>query len=228
MNPKCILGKAINHGSEKGLGFDAFSGCPEQGLYALCDGANSCPDSGQAALWLCHQITHTPMPEGKPLNFEPLVRDLHEDMLLSFPNTAATLVGLHVAPWGLRLVSVGDSDLTLYKRRWRGWGSWQKNCTMPKDLDTDGNPSQLIASEVLDTVHQLDFPAQGTWLALMMSDGPARVLPTSSLQKTLQKISHQTPSTEDLDYLCRALADEALSSGCQDDVSVAMLWIRYG
>ena len=125
-------------------------------------------------------------------------------------------------------LSVGDSDLTLYKRRWGGWGSWQKNCTMPKDLDTDGNPSQLIASEVLDTVHQLDLPAQGTWLALMMSDGPARVLPTSSLQKTLQKISHQTPSSEDLDYLCRALADEALSSGCQDDVSVAMLWIQYG
>jgi hypothetical protein len=194
MNPKCILGKAINHGPEKGLGFDAFGACPEQGLYALCDGANSCPDSGQAALWLCHQITHTPMHEDKPLNFEPLVRDLHEDMLLSFPNTAATLVGLHVAPWGMRLVSVGDSDLTLFKRRWRGWGSWQKNCTMPKDLDTDGNPSQLIAS----------------------------------LQKTLQKISHQTPSSEDLDYLCRALADEALSSGCQDDVSVAMLWIRYG
>ena len=228
MTPKCIFGKAINHGPDKGLGFDAFNACPDHGLYALSDGANSCPDSGQAALWLCHQITQATVSEGKSLNFEPLVRDLHKVMLLSFPNTAATLVGLHVAPCGLRLVSVGDSDLTLYKRRWLGWGPWQKHCAMPKDLDSDGNPSQLIASEVLDTVHQLDLPAQGTWLALMMSDGPARVLPASSLQKTLQKISRQTPSCEDLDYLCQSLANEALSSGCGDDVSVAMLWIRYG
>jgi serine/threonine protein phosphatase PrpC len=222
------LGKAINHGPDKGLGFDAFSANPEQGLYALCDGANSCPDSGQAALWLCQQITHAQVPEDRPLNFEPLVHDLHEHMLTSFSNTAATLVGLHVAPWGLRLVSVGDSELTLYKRRWWGWGPWQKNCTMPKDLDANGHPRQLIASEVFDTVHQLELPAQGTWLALMMSDGPARVLPASSVQKTLQKISHQTPSSEDLNYLCETLAHEALSSGCQDDVSVAMLWIRYG
>lgn len=228
MTPTCILGKAINHGPDNGLGFDAFSACPEEGLYALCDGANSCPDSGQAALWLCQQITDAQVPKDQHLNFEPLVRDLHEHMLVSFPNTAATLVGLHVAPWGLRLVSVGDSELTVYKRGWWGRGPWQKNRTMPKDLDTDGHPRQLIASDVLDTVHQLDLPAQGTWLALMMSDGPARVLTASVLQKTLQKISQRTPSSEDLDYLCQTLANEALSSGCQDDVSVAMLWIQYG
>lgn len=227
MNPRCILGKAINCGPYNGLGFDAFSASPEQGLYALCDGANSCPDSGRAALWLCTNITHAQAPEDQRLNFEPLVRDLHEHMLTSFPNTAATLVGLHVSRSGLRLVSVGDSELTLYKRALLGWGPWRKNCTMPKDLDEHGNPRQLIASEVLDTVHQLDLPAQGTWVALMMSDGPARVLSASSLQKTLQKISHQTPSPEDLDYLCQALATEALSSGCQDDVSVAMMWVRY-
>ena len=228
MTPMCILGTAINFGPSDGLGFDAFSACPEQGLYALCDGANSCPDSGQAALWLSKQITQAQVHGDQPLNFEPLVFDLHQDMLQSFPNTAATLVGLHVAPRMIRLVSVGDSELTLYQRSWWGWGPWQKRCTMPKDLDATGNPRQLIASEVLDAVHQHDLPAQGAWLALLMSDGPARVLPISSLNKTLHKVSKQIPSPEDLSYLCQTLAQEALSSGCQDDISVAMVWFRDG
>jgi hypothetical protein len=228
MNPQCILGKAINHGPVNGLWFDAFSARPAQGLYALCDGANSCTDSGRAALWLCQQITDAKVPEARPLDFEPLVRSLHEDMLVSFPDTAATLVGMHITPLGLRLVSVGDSELALYERCCWGWGPWQLACIMPKDLDAHGHPSQLIASEVLDTVHQSDFKARGTWLALMMSDGPARVLPSASVKKMLGKITRQTPTSEDLDYFCQTLANEALASGCQDDVSIAMLWVRFG
>ena len=99
---------------------------------------------------------------------------------------------------------------------------------MPKDLDADGHPSQMIASEVLNKVHQLDIPAQRTLLALMMSDGPARVLSEADIDKVIQKINRQTPTSDDLNYFCQSLANQALAFGCEDDVSVVLIWIRYG
>jgi serine/threonine protein phosphatase PrpC len=225
MTMLCVWGQAINHGPLDGLGFDAFCANASTGLFALSDGANSCPDSGKAAKWLCEQITQTPLDEPPPLNFEPVVRGLHLDMLQRFPNTAATLVGLHLAPQGLRLVSVGDSELSVFERRW--WGRWVKRHTMPKDLDAQGNPSQMLASEVLDTVHQHDMFKKKVLLALMLSDGPARVLLESSVQLAIEKISHKPPTSDDLNYLCQNLANEALAMGCHDDVSVALIWIRY-
>jgi serine/threonine protein phosphatase PrpC len=226
MTVQCIWGQAINQGPPDGLGFDAFCANPEAGVFALSDGANSCPDSGKAAQWLCAQITQAPQPPQDPLDFEPVVKALHHDMLQRFPDTAATLVGVYLGSGGLRLVSVGDSEVSVFERRW--WGRWAKRHTMPKDLDGQGHPSQLLASEVLDTVHQHDIPKQKVLLTLMMSDGPARVLPESSVLRTIEKLSHQTPSRGDLNYLCENLANEALALGCHDDVSVVLMWIRYG
>lgn len=225
MTAHCVWGQAINHGPLDGLGFDAFCANPDTGVFALSDGANSCPDSGKAAKWLCEHITQPPEPEQDTLNFEPLVRGLHQDMLQRFPDTAATLIGLHLTPWGLRLVSVGDSELTVFERRL--WGRWDKRHTMPKDLDDLGHPSQLLASEVLNTVHQHDIPRKKALLVLMMSDGPARILSESSVLRAIDKLSQQTPSSDDLNYLCENLADEALALGCHDDVSVVLIWIRY-
>jgi len=228
MTPLCVSGQAINHGPRGDGGFDAFQAQANQGLYALCDGANSCPDSGKAAVWLAQRITQTPRMESHGfVDFRARVVELHEQMLTEFPETASTLIGLHVRPHGLRLVSVGDSQLTLYQHK--GWTrkSWKKVHTMPQDIDVNGHPSQLIASEVLNTVHQHDFPSTSTWLAVMMSDGPAKLLSDACVEAALRRIGQDTPSAEDLDYLCESLADEALSLGCRDDVSIALVWIRY-
>jgi len=228
MNPHCVFGQAINHGHRGKGGFDAFQAQPAQGLYALCDGANSCLDSGRAAAWLAENITHTPEPDRQVfIDFRSRVFELHGQMLSIFPETASTLIGLHVRPQGLRLVSVGDSQLTLYQpNRWTR-KSWKKAHTMPQDIDANGHPSQLIASEVLNTVHQHDIQATSTWLAVLMSDGPAKLLSEVSIEHALLRIGHDSPSSNDLDYLCQSLADEALTLGCRDDVSLAMVWIRY-
>jgi serine/threonine protein phosphatase PrpC len=61
----------------------------------------------------------------------------------------------------------------------------------------------------------------------MMSDGPARILSESSVLRAIDKLSQQTPSSDDLNYLCENLANEALALGCHDDVSVVLIWIRY-
>jgi serine/threonine protein phosphatase PrpC len=227
MTPRCVFGQAINHGAEGSAGFDAFSAHAPSGLFALCDGANSCADSGRAAAWLAQQITQTPVDDGEFINFRARVVELHQQMLSDFPETASTLIGLHVRPQGLRLVSVGDSQLTLYKpKRWRR-GAWGKVHAMPQDIDADGHPSQLIASEVLNTVHQHDVPVASAWLVVMMSDGPARLLSDVSIDEALMRIGQLTPSPEDLDYLCQSLAHEALSLGCRDDISIALVWVRY-
>ena len=227
MTPRCVFGQAINHGAEGSAGFDAFSADAPSGLFALCDGANSCADSGRAAAWLAQQLTQTPVDDGEFINFRARVVELHLQMLSDFPETASTLIGLHIRPQGLRLVSVGDSQLTLYKhKRWTR-GAWGKVHTMPQDIDADGHPSQLIASEVLNTVHQHDIPVASAWLVVMMSDGPARLLSDVSIDNALMRIGQLTPSPQDLDYLCQSLAHEALSLGCRDDISIALVWVRY-
>lgn len=228
MIPHCVFGQAINHGPGGEGGFDAFQAQPSQGLYALCDGANSCLGSGRAAVWLAEQITQTAETAGHVfIDSRARVVELHEQMLTQFPVTASTLIGLHVRPLGLRLFSVGDSQLTLYQpHRWSR-KSWKKIHTMPLDIDENGHPSQLIASEILHTVHQQDFPPAPTWLAVLMSDGPAKYLSDATIETALLRIGHNTPSANDLDYLCQSLADEALAAGCRDDVSLALVWIRY-
>lgn len=227
MTHRCVFGQAINHGSEGSAGFDAFSSHVPNGLFALCDGANSCSDSGRAAAWLAQQITQTPVNDREFINFQSRVVELHQQMLSDFPETASTLIGLHVKPQGLRLVSVGDSQLTLYKhKRWTR-RAWRKVHAMPQDIDANGHPSQLIASEVLNTVHQHDVPVAPAWLVVMMSDGPARLLSDVSIDNALTRIGELTPSSEDLNYLCQCLANEALSLGCRDDISIVLVWVRY-
>lgn len=227
MNPQTVLGQCINQRRDGVLGFDAFAANPAQGLFALCDGANSCPGSGQAALWLSEQLVDAQRCGSAWAEFESHVFQLHRDMLERFVETASTALWCRVTAQGLRLASVGDSSLRVYRRAWAGWGSWQAICTMPRDLDAQGNPRQLIGSEVLDTVHQQDLPARGPLLTLMMSDGPANSLSEGAVQGVLHSLKKQAPSAHDLDYLCRQLVDEALNLGCQDDASVAMVWTQW-
>jgi serine/threonine protein phosphatase PrpC len=227
VKPQTVLGQCINQRRDGVLGFDAFAANQAQGLFALCDGANSCPDSGQAAQWLSQQLVDTERCGSARAKFESHVFQLHRDMLERFPETASTAVWSRVTPQGLTLSSVGDSSLRVYRRSWAGWGKWQVICAMPRDLDNLGNPRQLIGSEVLDTVHHLALPARGTLLTLMMSDGPANILSDGMVQEVLRSLKRQAPSAHDLDYLCRQLVEEALNLGCQDDASAAMVWTQW-
>jgi serine/threonine protein phosphatase PrpC len=222
-----VLGQCINQRRDGVAGFDAFAANPAQGLFALCDGANSCPDSGQAALWLSQQLVYgTPCGEAWA-EFESHIFQLHREMLERFPETASTAVWARVSPHGLALSSVGDSSLRVYRRSWAGWGPWQAICAMPRDIDAQGNPRQLIGSEVLDTVHHQTLPARDTLLTLMMSDGPANILSDDMVEGVLRTLKRQAPSAHDLDYLCRKLVEEALNLGCQDDASAAMVWAQW-
>ncbi len=222
-----VCGRCINHGPSDRLGFDAYAGSPERGVFVLCDGANSCPDSGQAALWLSQALASDPRLEEERPGFECSLRHLHLEMIERFPMTAATVLAVQAGGYGLRLASVGDSRLVLLARRWGGWGSWRQIHEMPRDIDARGHPTQLVGSEVLDVIHQAQFPPRGRCLAVMMTDGLADCLTDQELLQTVSALGRHQPSSGDLDYLCQTLAALALDRGCQDDLSAVMVYSSF-
>ena len=104
----------LNFNAKPHKGFDAFGVNEEDSVYALCDGANSCPDSGKAARWLCEQMV------ANIQDIEHQVFVKHQEMLAQFPETASTLVRLQIAQQQLHMASLGDSYLTVFRKSWHG------------------------------------------------------------------------------------------------------------
>lgn len=224
MSPRVALGQCINQGPPGHQGFDAFAAHPPQGLFSLADGANSCLLSGEAARWLVEQMSLPGVPR-EASSLARHVEALHQQMLARFAESATTLLHVQLSPNGARLASVGDSMLHVLERRW--WGAWRLAWSMPRDVDAQGHPSQLLGSEVLKEVHLRELGARGPLLLVMMSDGPGHVLGPAQLASSLSCLGRQMPSNADLDYLCQTLVSQALAQGCTDDASVALIWVDW-
>jgi serine/threonine protein phosphatase PrpC len=211
---------ALNFNAQPDKGFDAFGVNEDASVYALCDGANSCPDSGRAARWLCMQMVLSV----KDIHQHVFVA--HQEMLDQFPETASTMVRVQASQNQLDLASLGDSYLTVYRKSWLGYGRWSCVHDMPRDLDAYGHPSQLIGSEVCETLHTATLPMDGIYCIVMMSDGPGLVLPSTYIAQRLSVLGQKCPSEQDLHYLCASLAQDAQQRGCQDDTSIALIWLQ--
>jgi hypothetical protein len=225
--PTIVAGSCINQGLPGSLGFDAFAGDSRRGVFVMCDGANSCPDSGQAAQWLAEALAFDARVSESGLGFDPSIRALHLEMLDRFPQTAATVLALRVNHEGLTLASVGDSRMTVLKPSWGGWGPWRLAWHMPQDINAQGHPSQLVGSEVLDQVHLRHVAAKGRCLVALMTDGAAHAIDERELCNLLQPLGRQMPSADDLNYWCETMAHQALAQGCLDDISVALVMVRF-
>lgn len=218
MTAKPVHAAVVNFNAQLNKGFDAVCFNQDASVYAMCDGANSCPDSGIAARWLCEQMAA----DIQDIQQQVFVK--HQEMLKQFPDTASTLIRLQIAKQQLHMISLGDSFLTVYRKSWHGFGKWICVHEMPRDLDADGHPSQLLGSEVCEKLHTATFPMSGIYCLAMMSDGPGLVLPTSYVAHRLSVLGKTQPSAQDLNYLCVSLAQDAQQRGCQDDTSVALIW----
>lgn len=210
-------------------GFDSFSSNEKTFSFALCDGANSCVGSGDAAKWLSafmvDQLHETEIFELKELS--KLFFSAHHEVKRSFPETGSTLVYLSALPDRLVLASIGDSYLQVFHpNRWK-FGRWDLFHDMPRDLDHLGNPTQLVGSEVCHTLNISEIKTNGIYCVVMMSDGPGLLLDESYILKRLNIIGRVKPSKEDLYYLSFSMAQEALTRGCRDDTSVAVIWLKY-
>jgi hypothetical protein len=215
-------GLALNVQSHPSKGFDAFAFNAQTNAYVLCDGANSCPNSGHAARWLCNTSAKW---DGQEIQLALFAT--HQAMLEAFPDTASTILHVCADKNGLHLASLGDSFLHVFQRTWFGLGSWKCVHTMPRDLDAHGHPSQLVGSEVCHTLHRCSLPAQGTYCVAMLSDGPGLMMPPEWIAQRLTTLGSKLPSKFDLDYLCDSMAHHALEQGCLDDTSVALIWLQY-
>jgi len=230
---QCVHAIALNVKGQALKGFDAFSANLETREFALCDGANSCAGSGEAARWLCHQMVNpdNSRPNGTidtPLALQDRLFVAHQSMLSKHPETGSTLVYLSVdSNNGLTMASLGDSFLRVYRPTWGGFGKWTMVQEMTRDLDANGHPSQMVGSEVCNTLHISQLPAKGTYCVVMMSDGPGLLMNPTFVATRLSTMGSRQPSESDLQYLCVSMAEHALNRGCLDDTSVAMVWVKF-
>jgi serine phosphatase RsbU (regulator of sigma subunit) len=97
---------------------------------------------------------------------------------------------------------------------------------MPLDIDPNGNPTQLIGSEVCEKVHVRHLKVEAKWLLVFMTDGAAEFIHSAALDASLATLGRQQPSSDDLEYLCKDLSRQAINAGCRDDVSIAMVWVQ--
>ena len=220
MTTMLVHAAVVNFNAQPHKGFDAFGVNQDASVYALCDGANSCPDSGIAARWLCEQMV------ADTQDIQQQVFAIHHEMLEQFPDTASTLIRLQIAKQQLHMASLGDSFLKVYRKSWHGFGKWACVHEMPRDLNAYGHPSQLLGSEMCEKLHMATLPMSGIYCMAMMSDGPGLVLPTAYVAQRLSVLGKTQPSAQDLNYLCVSLAEDAQKRGCQDDTSVALIWLQ--
>tara|TARA_B110000503_G_scaffold82461_1_gene125806 strand:+ start:8408 stop:9091 length:684 start_codon:yes stop_codon:yes gene_type:complete len=224
MTVEVIIGQCVNYRKDEHIGFDSFSQNLDRTRFALCDGANSCLESGQTSQWLSSKIVNGNILTKE--NADDLVGSLHSGILKLYPNTASTLVYLQIESNRLISVSVGDSYLSVYRQPFLKFVNWKQTLEMPRDLNADGNPFQLIGSEVLDCVHYSQVEKTGVHVALMMSDGPANAISDREIQKMLRLIGRNKPTQADLTYISKRLVQLAWRGGCKDDASVVTIWIN--
>jgi serine/threonine protein phosphatase PrpC len=222
MSVRHVHACALNVMAEESLGFDAFSANAEAGIFTLCDGANSCPDSGAAARWLSQT-----MAQADSENLPQQLISTHVEMCQKFPETGSTLLRVHAREQGLELATLGDSFLWVFKKPWNGFAPWRCIDQMPRDVDEKGHPTQLVGSEVCHTLHTRQHRPRGIYCAVLMSDGPGLVTADQHLAARMSLLGRSEPSPADLAYLCHSLALDAHAAGCRDDISVAMVWLKY-
>jgi len=222
MSLRCVYACALNVNASDSKGFDAFCANENLNIFTLCDGANSCSGSGLAADWLS-QVMATDEPG--PLSDQLMTR--HDEMCQKFPETGSTLLRVKASHQELELASIGDSFLWLFQKSWGGFGPWKCVETMPRDLDENGHPSQLVGSEVCQTLHVRHHDPKGLYCAVLMSDGPGLKTSEEKLKSRLAMLGRNEPGQADLAYLCNSLAIDAQNFGCLDDTSVAMIWLKF-
>ena len=223
-----VYAAITNFQSHPSFGCDAFAHNQAAGVWVMADGANSCPGARQAAEWVTDRMVDA-LEQNQSITdreFETCVLSVHSEMLLVHPETAATLLICQVCSESIRLASIGDSSLRAFRPPTWPFSGWKEYLVMPLDIDPNGNPTQLIGSEVCEKVHVRHLKVEAKWLLVFMTDGAAEFIHSAALEASLATLGRQQPSSDDLEYLCKDLSRQAINAGCRDDVSIAMVWVQ--
>ncbi|MAI29255.1 MAG: hypothetical protein CMP38_03505 [Rickettsiales bacterium] len=219
-------GSKINLTNSGLKGFDSFFST--KNCFVLCDGANSCVNGGIFAENLSKSVALNWSSKKKLFGnrkkylYSFLLHE-HKNYLSKKLDAASTLVALGIFDDNFEVFSVGDSYAEIYFRS--NTKSWMKIFSMPRDINLNGDPWQLIGSDVFEKINYKNFNDLGTYCIFLLTDGAGNYLQDKNLLRILNTIGDKTPDSYDLNYLSTDLAFEAKLNGSNDDISVVTLFV---
>ncbi len=222
---RCIFSSTTNYGDKLASGFDFFYSL--ENIFALCDGANSCQNSGILARKLSKKVINnwaSPSLDKKVRKeyLKSAIKKIHEELLLDNLDAASTLMALGVFDNFFEMVSVGDSYGVVFEKINK---KWRHYFSMPRDIDSDDNPFQLIGSDVFKELHYQIFPQKNSWCIFMMSDGLGNFVDYNDLMESLSLFGDNFPNESDLEFIVNDLAKSALRRGSKDDISATIIFL---
>ncbi len=217
----------INGGKRKYECFDAFARVSDS--FTLCDGANSCKNSGKLAKKLASlfskKISSIAMKKvDREREISKIVLDIHENCALNNEAGASTLLGLNILKDSYEIISVGDSYGKVFTRN--PDGEWTEHCSIPRDLDYNGNPWQLIGSDVCELVHYTRLYRENVACVFLMSDGVGDFIKNSDIEKILNKKDIKKFNPSNLRKIVESLLSISGERGSKDDMSICMAFIE--
>ncbi len=220
-------GSLINETNERSCGFDSFNSSHD--TFVLCDGANSCKNGGILASSLaktilakwpnCFDIKSNRM----DLIYKVVLAE-HNKYLTNKIEAASTIIGLKTLLNGFEMISIGDSYGEIFYKNQNGWS---KLYSMPRDIDENGHPWQLVGSEVLKKINYKKFDKNGSYCIFLLSDGAGNFLTQKSFYRVTESIGENRPNSYDLNFFSLDLVREARNNKSYDDISVAIIYIDF-
>ena len=217
----------INQHTGSGDCFDSFDRA--DGLFVLCDGVNSSKNGGKFSTLLCktfleqctyREFTKTERSE----EFSSILFSVHHNLKSLNLGASSTLISVFYNSKFFELISVGDSFGEVFKKTMDG--DWRHDFSMPRDIDTNGNPWQLIGSEVFQKVNYRQFNGSNRWCIFLMSDGLGNHIKGGDLMENLSLI-RSDPGNLDLRFIANELVNKAKMSGSLDDISICIIFLGY-
>ncbi len=220
-------GSLINEMNESSCGYDRFK--YSQNTFVLCDGANSCKNGGFLANSLADSLV-AKWPNFSDINsnridliYEVILTE-HREYLKKKLEAASTIVGLKTMSDGFEMISIGDSYGEIY---YKGHNGWSKIYSMPRDLNEDGNPWQLVGSEVLEKINYKMFDKTGSYCVFLLTDGAGNFLPEKSYNEITELLGENRPNSYDLNFFSTDLVLKAKKNKSCDDISVVILYLDF-
>ena len=213
----------INGGTRKYENFDA--GYRFRNVMTLCDGANSCKKSGIFATNLSKRFSKNfhliKVSERDRVGaIRNITTTLNNESIDYFAGGASTLVSLAVNEKDCEIVSVGDSYAQVYIRN--NFQSWELFTEMPRDVDSKGNPWQLIGTDLFERVNYQIIDRKKDLLILMMSDGVGNYIDERDIIFELNSIGESINATIKLKTLLASVIRLSEERGSFDDKSACV------
>ena len=216
MQPRILFknGSVVNFPDQ--YGSDVVYINSHSNLYLLCDGANGCRHGREAAIWLTRYLGENLAGGWDSSNSEQVIKQYifqaNEYMISNFVEGCSTLAGLYFSKQTIFSFTVGDS----YLHRFEYDGKrWFHSSLSHRDIDDCGNPSQLLGSEALSTIHLSQHSLDPLQLFILLSDGIGNCVESA----VLEEILNVAIDLKSLTSVAQQLAEIAGSRGSTDDKS---------